>query len=100
MGLCSVTVRPRRITDDMFQAAAYAMASMVSKEDLAAGRVVPRVRAIREVSAHVAAAAAQSAMAAGIAQQMPPPGDPVHFMRGQMYDPSYRPMFTTHHAKH
>jgi len=96
MGLCSVAVRPRRITDDMFQAAAYAMAGMVSKEDLAAGRVVPRVRAIREVSAHVAAAAAQSAMAAGIAQQMPPAGDLVQYMRSRMYEPSYRPMFATH----
>ena len=73
------------------------MAAMVSKEDLSAGRVVPRVRAIREVSAHVAAAAAQSAMAAGIAQQMPPAGDLVQYMKSQMYEPgpAYRPMFTT-----
>ena len=99
MGLCSVAVRPRRITDDMFQAAAYAMAAMVSREDLAAGRVVPRVRAIREVSAHVAAAAAASAVAAGIAQRMPPGGDMVSFVKARMYDPEYLPIYNTVYSK-
>jgi Zn-dependent alcohol dehydrogenase len=59
----------------MFQAAAYAMAAMVSEADLAVGRVVPRVRDIRAVSAVVAAAAATDAVADGIVMKMPPPGD-------------------------
>jgi len=80
MGLCSVAVRPRRITDAMFQAAAVAMAGMVSPADLAVGRVVPRVRDIRAVSARVAAAAAQTAMAEGIVARMPPAGDLVKHM--------------------
>jgi malic enzyme len=70
MGLCSVAVRPKRITDSMFQAAAFAMASMVSAADLELGRVVPRVRDIRKVSAVVAAAAASDAVAEGIARRM------------------------------
>jgi malate dehydrogenase (oxaloacetate-decarboxylating)(NADP+) len=89
MGLCSVVVRPRRITDRMFYAAARAMAEMVTPEDLALGRVVPRVRDIRKVSARVAAAAAQVAIGEGIARQMPPAGDLVAYMARQMYDPRY-----------
>ena len=93
MGLCSVAVRPRRITCDMFQEAAVAMASMVSNEDLALGRVVPRVRDIRAVSARVAAAAAAQAMQEGIAGRMPP-GDVnlVKYMERIMYEPIYRPL--------
>ena len=94
MGLCSVAVRPRRITDSMFQAAAVAMAGMVSPADLAQGRVVPRVRDIREVSARVAAAAAQTAMAEGIVTRVPPAGDLVKYMTKLMYDPKYRPIIT------
>ena len=92
MGLCSVAVRPRRITDSMFQEAAVAMASMVSKEDLAMGRVVPRVREIRAVSARVAAAAAEQAMQEGIVGRKPPPGDLVKYMEKLMYEPIYRPL--------
>jgi malic enzyme len=92
MGLCSVAVRPRRITDSMFQAAAVAMASMVTPADLALGRVVPRVRDIRAVSAKVAAAAAQQAMHEGIVNKMPPAGDLTKFMEKIMYDPIYRPL--------
>ncbi len=91
MGLCSVTVRPRRITDRMFYAAAKAMSEMVSEQDLDMGRVVPRVRDIRKVSARVAAAAATSAIAEGIVQKMPPAGNLVDFMMKQMYNPQYLP---------
>jgi malate dehydrogenase (oxaloacetate-decarboxylating)(NADP+) len=93
MGLASVAVRPRRITDAMFYAAAKAMSEMVSQADLEMGRVVPRVRDIREVSAHVAAAAAQCAIAEGIVQKMPPAGNLVHYMQAQMYYPQYVPVF-------
>lgn len=94
MGLCSVVVQPRRITDSMFQAAAYAMAAMVSEADLAVGRVVPRVRDIRAVSTVVAAAAATDAVADGIVMKMPPPGDLVAHMRESMYSPIYRSIIT------
>jgi len=90
LGLCSVVVRPRRITDRMMNAAAKAVAEMVTVEDLQIGRVVPRVRDIRKVSARVAAAAAQSAIAEGIAQIMPPAGDLVAYMHKRMYDPVYQ----------
>jgi malate dehydrogenase (oxaloacetate-decarboxylating)(NADP+) len=92
MGLCSVTVRPRRITDAMFYAAAKAMAEMVSESDLALGRVVPRVRDIRRVSARVAAAAATAAIAEGIVQKMPPAGNLTEYMTRQMYNPQYLPV--------
>jgi malic enzyme len=93
IGLASMAVRPKRITNSMFQAAAYAVASMVSAEDLALGRVVPRVRDIRRVSAAVAAAAAQTAVSEGIVQKMPPAGDLVKHMQSLQYDPAYHPLY-------
>ena len=92
MGLCSVTVRPKHITDSMFYAAAKAMSEMVSESDLQMGRVVPRVRDIRKVSAHVAAAAATAAIAEGIVTKMPPAGNLVNFMTKHMYNPQYVPV--------
>ena len=94
LGLCSVAVRPKRITDSMFQAAAVAMAGMVSEDDLALGRVVPRVRDIRKVSAVVAAAAASDAMAEGIARRMPPAGNLAEHLEASMYEPFYRSIIT------
>lgn len=89
IGLASQVVRPKLITDSMFLAAAKAMADMVSPEDLATGRVVPRVRDIRDVSARVAAAAAGVAIEDGIAGVIPPAGDLAKYMEGQMYNPAY-----------
>jgi malate dehydrogenase (oxaloacetate-decarboxylating)(NADP+) len=93
IGLASLAVRPKRITNSMFQAAAYAVAGMVSSEDLALGRVVPRVRDIRSVSAAVAAAAAQTALAEGIVQKMPPAGDLKKYMASLQYNPIYHPLY-------
>jgi malic enzyme len=93
IGLASMGVRPKRITNSMFQAAAYAMAGMVSRDDLALGRVVPRVRDIRAVSAAVAAAAAQTALAEGIVQKMPPAGSLVKYMASLQYNPLYHPLY-------
>ena len=76
----------------MLQAGALAMASMVTDADLAVGRVVPRVRDIRAVSARVAAAAAQTAISEGIAQRMPPAGNLADIMARAMYDPHYAPL--------
>jgi malate dehydrogenase (oxaloacetate-decarboxylating)(NADP+) len=93
IGLASLAVRPKRITNSMFQAAAYAVAGMVSSEDLALGRVVPRVRDIRSVSASVAAAAAQTALVEGIVQRMPPAGDLKKHMASLQYNPLYHPLY-------
>ena len=60
---------------------------------LALGRVVPRVRDIRAVSAAVAAAAAQTAVVEGIVQRMPPAGDLVKHMQSLQYDPAYLPLY-------
>ena len=92
IGAASVAVRPKRITDSMFHAAALAMAACVSEEDLANGRVVPRVRDIRRVTAAVAAAAAQSAITEGIAQRMPPAGNLQAHIAASMWNPTYNPL--------
>jgi len=93
IGLASQVVRPRRISNAMLQAAAYAVAAQVSPADLQKGLVCPRVKDIRQVSAHVAAAVAQQAISEGIAQKIPPAGNLASYMATQQYDPSYRSLY-------
>jgi malate dehydrogenase (oxaloacetate-decarboxylating)(NADP+) len=92
VGLAATVVRAKRITDAMFYAASKALAEMVTEQDIKEGRILPRIRDIRECSARVAAAVATSAISDGIVQRMPPPGDLVEFMRKQMYIPKYVPI--------
>lgn len=94
IGLMATALRPKCITNRMFYAAARAVADMVSDADAARGCVLPPVSAIREVSAHVAAAAGASAIADGLARRLPSAGarDLVAFMHAQQWEPIYRPL--------
>ena len=76
----------------MFIAAAEAVASMVTGEDLAAGAVYPRIAQIREVSARVAARVAASAYALGLAKRGAAPNHEqlVATAKKMMYNPAYR----------
>ena len=82
---CGVT----RVTDEMFFAAARALAAAVRPEDLEQGRVYPPLRHIREVSAAIAAAVAEVAYRRDLASQ-PRPGDLWAYLKSQMYEPRYR----------
>jgi malate dehydrogenase (oxaloacetate-decarboxylating)(NADP+) len=92
VGLAAVATRATRITDEMFMAAARALAGQVSPGDLAQGSLYPPLPRVREVSAHIAGAVAQVVYAQGYAQ-VPRPADLLAFMRAQMYDPHY-PSYT------
>lgn len=92
VGLAASVVRPKRITDRMFHAAARALAEMVTEEQLATGMVLPSVADIRLVSARVAAAVAQCGIQEGIVRRMPPAGDLTVHMLSQMYVPVYGPL--------
>ena len=61
VGLGLLVARANLVTDSMFVAAAQALASEVSAEDLAAGSLYPRVGALRRVTARVAAAVVREA---------------------------------------
>lgn len=56
IGLGAVVCRPTKITPEMFVDAANALATFVSEEDLAHGRIYPRIRDIRKVSHRIAVA--------------------------------------------
>jgi malate dehydrogenase (oxaloacetate-decarboxylating)(NADP+) len=74
LGLGLLLSRAARVTDDMFIAAARALAAHVTEEDLAQGRLFPAAARMREVAASVAAAVA---------------GVPREEARAAMYRPEY-----------
>ncbi|MFO1398464.1 MAG: NAD-dependent malic enzyme [Burkholderiales bacterium] len=88
VGMGAIVSRARRVTDEMFLVAARTLAAQVTTEDLAQGSLYPPLPAIREVSAHIAAAVADVAFRrdlAGVAR----PADLLASVRAAMYEPEY-----------
>ena len=83
--LCSGATR---VTDEMFIAAAEALAGMADAEALAAGRVFPDASRLREVAATVATAVAAVAFSQGLATRVVPT-DLARAIRSAMYEPRY-----------
>jgi len=88
VGLAAVATRATRITDEMFMAAARALAEQVTPEDLAQGSLYPPLPRVRDVSAHIATAVAEVIFAGGYAA-IPRPSDLEAYIRAQMYEPRY-----------
>ncbi|HEU0225056.1 MAG TPA: NAD-dependent malic enzyme [Steroidobacteraceae bacterium] len=88
VGLGVIASQAQRVTDDMFMAAARTLAGLVDESDLAQGSLYPALSRIREVSAAIATAVAESAYASGLAGK-PRPADVQADVRSQMYDPRY-----------
>jgi malate dehydrogenase (oxaloacetate-decarboxylating)(NADP+) len=88
VGLGAIASRARHITDDMFMVAARTLAQLVTEHDLAQGSLYPALPRIREVSAHIAAAVADTAYTNGLAGK-PKPADVLGELRSQMFDPHY-----------
>jgi len=88
IGLGAMGVEAARVTDDMFLAAAHALAAEVSDEDLGAGSVYPPLRRIRELSLSVAVHVAESAYGCGVAR-VPRPDDLRAHLANLMYEPYY-----------
>jgi len=89
VGLGLVAARASRVTDDMFLAAARALADLVTPQDLEQGSLYPPLARVRDVSARIAAAVAEVAFSRGLAG-VPRPADLPAFVRSQMYQPAYR----------
>jgi malate dehydrogenase (oxaloacetate-decarboxylating)(NADP+) len=89
VGLGAVACGARLVTDEMFFAAAKALADQVSEADLERGLIYPPLTEIREVSAAIAVAVAEVAYRHGLATQ-PRPKDLRGFIEAQMYVPSYQ----------
>jgi malate dehydrogenase (oxaloacetate-decarboxylating)(NADP+) len=88
VGLGIIASQAQRVTEEMFSIAANVLASLVTGEDLAVGRVYPDLQRIREVSAAIACAVAQVAFRRGLTRMLCPEGLPAH-VQAQMYDPTY-----------
>jgi malate dehydrogenase (oxaloacetate-decarboxylating)(NADP+) len=89
VGLGAIACKARHITDEMFMAAAHALAETVSEQDLAQGSLYPALARIREVSAQIATAVAATAFGQGLAG-IAAPTDLAAHVRAQMYEPAYR----------
>ena len=88
VGLGGIVSRAQHITDEMFMAAAHALAHLVSESDLEQGSLYPALPRIREVSAHIAKAVADTAARQGLAGGPQPP-DMLAHIHSRMYDPHY-----------
>lgn len=88
VGLGVIACASRLVTDEMFLAAAHALAHQVSQTDLNEGRVYPRLNAIREVSTSVAVAIVETARRQNLATRDMP--DDLHsYIRSMMFEPEY-----------
>ncbi|MCX5760016.1 MAG: NAD-dependent malic enzyme [Gemmatimonadetes bacterium] len=88
VGLGVLASESTRVTDEMFFVAAKTLASLVTEEDLAMGRVYPDLQRIREVSAKIAVAVAEVVFARKLTS-MPHPADITSYVLAQMYQPEY-----------
>ena len=88
VGLGAIVSGTRRVTDEMFMAAARTLAQLVSEEDIKQGSLYPALPRIREVSAHIAAAVADVAYKRGLATGQAP-DNLLEYMQSQMYDAHY-----------
>ena len=89
VGLGVLISRARRITDEMFLAAAECLASEVSDTDFEKGYIYPPLSNIKEVSLRIAAAVAKIAYKQKLCDELPL-GNLEEFIRSQMYEPAYR----------
>lgn len=97
VGLGVIACGARHVTDEMFAAAARALANEVSEHDLEKGCIYPPLTRIRDVSAVIAAAVAEEAYARDLAAK-PKPEDLLAYMKSQQYWPEY-PSYGQSHIK-
>lgn len=91
VGLGVIVAESSRVTDEMFAAAARTLASLVSPEDLAMGRIYPSLSRIREVSRAIAIEVARIAFDRGLARAERP-DDLAAAVTAAMYEPVYHTM--------
>jgi malate dehydrogenase (oxaloacetate-decarboxylating)(NADP+) len=88
VGLGAIAAGARHVTDEMFIAAARAVASEVTEDDLRLGRIYPPLDRIRPVSARIAEAVAGLAFDRGLARH-PRPANLLDSIRSMMFEPVY-----------
>ena len=90
MGMAAFATGARRVTDEMFIAAAGGVAEKVTQTDVAMGLIYPPVSAILETELRAASKVAQVIFDRGFATVERPSGDLEAWIRTHAYVPSYR----------
>ena len=90
MGMAAFATGARRVTDEMFIAAAGGVAEKVTQTDVAMGLIYPPVSAILETELRAAAKVAQVIFDRDFATVERPSGDLEAWIRSHAYVPSYR----------
>jgi malate dehydrogenase (oxaloacetate-decarboxylating)(NADP+) len=88
IGLGALASGTRRISDEVFMAAAHRLAHLVSESDLEQGSLYPALSRTREVSAHIGAAVSEAAYARNLTDRKKP-ADLLRDVESQMYAPTY-----------
>jgi malate dehydrogenase (oxaloacetate-decarboxylating)(NADP+) len=88
VGLGAIAVGARRVTNEMFLAAARTLADSAGDSDLSHGSLFPPLDRIRAISASIATAVAAVAYERGLATE-PAPQELYGFIERQMFDPGY-----------
>jgi malate dehydrogenase (oxaloacetate-decarboxylating)(NADP+) len=88
VGLGVIVSRARRVTDEMFLAAARTLARETTQADLDQGSLYPPLARIREVSTRIATAVAEVAYQRRLTARRRP-RNMLADVRSQMYDPRY-----------
>jgi malate dehydrogenase (oxaloacetate-decarboxylating) len=91
VGLGVLVSEARTVTDEMFAAAAVALATYAAESDpKGTGALFPPVSSLREVTARVAEAVVRAALDAGVARARV--DDPARAVAGAMWEPDYLPL--------
>ncbi|MCF8179105.1 MAG: NAD-dependent malic enzyme [Sulfuritalea sp.] len=88
VGLGAIACGTKRITEEMFLAAAETLAAQVTPADLDQGSLFPPLSNTRDVSARIAVAVAEVAYARGLAARSRPE-DMMALVQAHVYDPHY-----------
>lgn len=89
IGLGVLTSESEIVSNAMFLAAAHTLATLVTDDDLAKGRLFPSLQHIRMISAQIAVAVAETASSEGIAKR-PLPRNLLADIESHMYQPVYK----------
>ena len=99
IGLGTTICGAKKVTDRMLYVAAEALASYVTEDELAEGKVFPKVSEIRKVSHAVACAVIREAVRDGISTKIVREGKSrsiydnlEEYVTSKMYDPQYVPI--------
>jgi malate dehydrogenase (oxaloacetate-decarboxylating)(NADP+) len=91
LGMAVYATAARRVTDEMFIAAARGLAEQVTEEDLELGSIYPPPSAILRTSLRVAERVAEVVFERGLAG-VPRPADIGALIQSKVYRPEYRPL--------